>query len=174
MSLQARMSSSDNRLYNVNRDVAHNFTQVMSLVAGRLEDQQWVELSEVLARENVSMDDLGNACGCYCTYLASAATKPELSMHDSIEASGFFACKPAAQVAVLAMIGTAYAGIQFAGVRDASISVGGKVDGPLASLEQLLEYADRFRRYAGMSRWQRRLLHLRSRITNAFAAFRKS
>jgi hypothetical protein len=95
-------------------------------------------------------------------------------MHDSIEASGFFACKPAAQVAVLAMIGTAYAGIQFAGVRDASISVGGKVDGPLASLEQLLEYADRFRRYAGMSRWQRRLLHLRSRITNAFAAFRKS
>jgi hypothetical protein len=168
------MSSSDSRLYSVNRDVAHNFKQVMDLVAGRLEDQQWVELTEVLTRENVSMDDLGEACGCYCTYLASAATNPELSMQASIEASGFFACKPAAQVAVMATIGTAYAGIQFAGIRDASISANGKVEGPMASVEQLLVHADRFRRYAGLSRWQRRFLRLRSRVAEAFAAFRKS
>jgi len=115
MTLQARMTPNDQRLYNPSRDVAHNFQQVMELVAGRLEDQKWPELTEVLKREGVSMDDLGAACGCYCTYLASAAIEEKAdknTMQTSMMDSGFFKCKPAAQVAVLAMIGTCYAGIQ--------------------------------------------------------------
>jgi hypothetical protein len=53
MTLQARMSSEDRRLYNPSRDVAHNFQQVMELVAARLEDQSWPELEEILRREKV-------------------------------------------------------------------------------------------------------------------------
>ena len=103
MTMQARMTANDQRLYNPSRDVAHNFQQVMEMVAGRLEDYSWTELSEVLKREQTTMDDLGEACGAYCDYLATSAKMPHWSMYDSLEHCGFFKTKPAAQVAVLAM-----------------------------------------------------------------------
>ena len=37
MSLQAQLSKNDPRLYNPNRDVAHNFATVVTEVADRLE-----------------------------------------------------------------------------------------------------------------------------------------
>ena len=46
MTMQARMTANDQRLYNPSRDVAHNFQQVMEMVAGRLEDYSWTELAE--------------------------------------------------------------------------------------------------------------------------------
>lgn len=164
MSLQARMSEGDRRLYNPSRDVAHNFKEVMNIVAGRLEDQKWPELVEILKREQVSMDDVGEACGCYCTYLASAAN-PDMvgvSMSESLKLSGFFECKPAAQVAVLAMIGTCYAGIQFGGIREASI--GG--EGPLETIAEVAGHAARLHRYMGMPYWQRRLADFKRRLVN--------
>lgn len=90
MTIQARMSPEDKRLYNPSRDVAHNFQQVMTLVAARLEDAKWPELNEILKRENVSIDDLGDACGAYCTYIANGVNDPKLSMFESLDKSGFF------------------------------------------------------------------------------------
>jgi hypothetical protein len=156
MTIQARMTAEDKRLYNPSRDVAHNFQQVMHMVAARLEDNKWPELDQLLKRENVSIDDLGEACCAYCTYIASAATDPKMSMFESLNKAGFFKCKPAAQVAVLAMIGSCYAGIQYAGVREATISG----EGPLQTVADLMKYAEEFRKYAGMSslrRWYERL-----------------
>jgi hypothetical protein len=160
MTMQARMSSDDKRLYNPSRDVAHNFKEVMDLVAGRLEDQAWPELDSLLKREGVTMDDLGEACGAYCNYLASAANDPELSMHRSLEKHGFFACKPAAQIAVLALIGSCYAGIQFSGIREATING----EGPLQSVGDLIKHAEHFRRYAGMSRLRRKWENIKFKL----------
>ena len=170
MTLQARMSADDRRLYNPGRDVAHNFQEVMNLVAGRLEDEKWPELAEILKREKVNMDDLGEACGAYCRYIASAADedKRELSMIDSMRASGFMDCKPAAQVAVLAMIGTCYAGIQFGGIREATI--GG--EGPLESIADVAKHADRLKSYIGKPRWRRKLSDLGRRIGHALQTIR--
>jgi hypothetical protein len=64
----------------------------MELVAGRLEDNAWPELDEILKREGVTLDDLGEACGAYCKYLTVAVTAPEMSMHAGMELSGFFDC----------------------------------------------------------------------------------
>lgn len=170
MTLQARMSEGDRRLYNPSRDVAHNFKEVMDIVAGRLEDQKWPELIEILGREGVSMDEIGEACGCYCTYLASAADQDMagISMIESMRASGFFKCKPASQVAVLAMIGTCYAGIQFGGIREAT--VGG--EGPLETIAEVAQHATHMHRYMGLPRWRRKLVDFRRRIVKAFQAFR--
>jgi len=168
MVLQARMSQDDARLYNPSRDVAHNFKEVLELVAARLEDQAWPELVDVLKREEVTMDDLGEACAAYCQYVASAIEHPNRPMQVSLEVAGFFKCKSAAQVAVLAMIGTCYAGIQHAGIRDATI--GG--EGPMASVNDLLESADRVLRYTGSSRLARRWYRFKERIKNALKAFR--
>jgi len=166
--LQARMSADDRRLYNPSRDVAHNFGEVMELVAGRLEDHKWAELDEVLKREGITMDDLGAACGAYCEYLAYGKTEPQLGMLEGMTKSGFFDCEPAAQVAVLAMIGTCYAGIQYAGVRESTI--GG--EGPLESVDELLCHAERFRRFQGMSWFRRRFEMLKIRIRKALQSLR--
>ncbi len=170
MTLQARMSADDRRLYNPSRDVAHNFQEVMNLVAGRLEDHVWPELDAVLQREGITLDDLGEACGAYCTYLASAVHDPNLPMSESLRASGFLKCKPAAQVAVMAMIGTCYAGIQHAGIREAS--VGG--EGPLYTVGDLLVHAERFRAQVGQSRWRRQWERFKARCRAGFDALRRS
>lgn len=170
MTLQARMSADDRRLYNPARDVAHNFQEVMNLVAGRLEDHAWPELDGLLTRENINLDDLGEACGAYCRYLASAIHEPTLPMGEALIKSGFLACKPAAQVAVMAMIGTCYAGIQHAGIREAS--VGG--EGPLYTVENLLVHAERFRAQLGRSYWQRRWDRLKARFRAGWEALRRS
>lgn len=169
MSLQARMTANDQRLYNPSRDVAHNFQQVMRLVADRMEDHSWAELDEVLAREGITMDDLGEACGAYICYLTNAAHAPDLPMEKSLEQCGFFNAKPAAQVAVLALIGTCYAGIHHVGIREAT--VGG--EGPLQTVDELLVYAQRFRDYAGMSRTRRRWERLKRRIRTMVQAMKQ-
>lgn len=170
MGLQARMSEGDRRLYNPSRDVAHNFQEVMELVAGRLEDRKWPELAELLDREAVDMDEVGRACGCYCTYIASAAN-PDMvgvSMVESLRKSGFFECRPAAQVAVLAMIGTCYAGIQFGGIREAT--TGG--EGPLETIAEVARHAEQLHSYMGMPRWRRKLSDFKRRIVTTYLAFR--
>jgi len=169
MTLQARMTAEDPRLYNPSRDVAHNFQKVMELVAGRLEDHAWPELDEVLRREGITLDDLGEACGAYCRYLSLAVTAPELTMHAGLELSQFFDCKPAAQVAILAMIGTCYAGIQFGGIREATI--GGK--GPLETVSDVLKHAEEFQAYSGVPRWRRKLMRAKARIKQAIQVLRK-
>lgn len=169
MSLQARMSEGDKRLYNPSRDVAHNFKEVLSLVAARLEDCAWPELSEILKRENVDMDDLGEACAAYCRYVASATENPTEPMQVCMSNSGFFEAKPAAQVAVLAMIGTCYAGIQHSGIRDATL--GG--EGPMASVSDLLEDADRLLMFHGRSKLGRKLAKFKYKLSQAISVFRK-
>lgn len=170
MGLNARMSADDRRLYNPSRDVAHNFQDVMNLVAGRLEDHAWPELHEILKREAVTMDQLGEACGAYCTYLASAADedKQDWLMTKSIQESGFFDCEPAAQVAVLAMIGTCYAGIQFGGIRECTVDG----EGPLQTIGDLMEHAKEFAAYQGMPRWKRKWVRFKMKIKAAWAAMR--
>lgn len=168
MGLQARMSENDRRLYSPNRDVAHNFKDVMELVASRLEDGKWPELAELLQREGVTMDDLGEACASYCQYIASANTEPTKSMVDSLKDSGFFKTKPAAQVAVLAMIGVCYAGIQYAGVREATVNG----EGPLKSVPELMQYAVELRKYMGMSWFQRARAKINARFSRVFAALK--
>jgi hypothetical protein len=168
MTMQARMSADDRRLYNPSRDVAHNFKDVMNLVAARLEDEVWPELTALLKREAVTMDDLGEACGAYCRYLASAVEEPNLPMQQSLDKAGFLSCKPAAQIAVMALIGSCYAGIQFAGVREATING----EGPLQSVGDLLQHAQHFQEHVGLSRWQRKLKKWKSKFSQAFKAFK--
>jgi hypothetical protein len=140
--MQARMSSSDPRLYNPSRDVAHNFQQVMLLVSAQLEDKVWPDLNQLLEREGVSLDDLGQACGAYCNYLVNSKDDHSLEMEEAVKKSGFLDCKPAAQIAVMALIGTCYAGIHHVGIREASIMG----DGPLKTVADLLQGSKKFRK----------------------------
>lgn len=164
MSVQARMSEGDRRLYNVNRDVAHNFKYVMQIVAQRFDEDAWPAITSLCKRENVPISEIDKALSCYCEYVAMAGSHPERDMFQALNLSGFFACHSTAQVAVMAMIGTTYAGIQFVGVREAT--VGG--EGPMASMLDLISGAKKFRKYAAMSLFRRAMIYYYRRFLTLF------
>lgn len=155
MALNMRTSEADSRLYNPARDVAHNFQDVVQSMAERLEDGVWSELDSLLKKEGISLDELGEACGRYAEYVAMAANKDTAtkSVEEALEHSGFLNTDPVAQIAVMAMLGQIYTGIQHVGIRE--VTLGG--DGPAADTKDLLKAADRIRQYMSKPRWLRNL-----------------
>ena len=151
-SLQARLSQDDRRLYNTNRDVAHCFGDMMREVAARLEDERWKDLADLLKREMVGMDELGEACEAYCLFVASSVEDPKETMEEALHRTGWFKMSHTAQVAVMAMLGTVVSGYFFHGVREATL--GG--EGPASTLQDLRASGSRCSRLLRMSpirRW---------------------
>jgi hypothetical protein len=165
-SIQARMSKEDPRLYNVNRDVAHNFERVAQLVAGRLEDELWPELSDILKREGVNQEDLGEACQAFIKFVATGFEDPKADMAMALDRCGWMKVKPGAQVAVMACLGTVIIGMHHAGVREATL--GG--EGPAMTLKQLTDYGEQSSKLITQGRWARRWRRWTSRIRAAFSA----
>ena len=165
---QARMSEGDPRLYNPSRDCAHNFQAVVELVAARLEDGAWPELDSHLKENDVSMDDLGEACAAFCNFVASAAENPDEKMEEAMRRVGWFDCKPLAQAAFLAVLGTVYAGIYFTGVREATF--GGV--GPASTVHEVAKAGAKFLAITRVPRWKRRLNNFCLYFSKMFAALR--
>lgn len=163
--MQARLSESDRRLYNPSRDIAHNFLQAAEAVAGRLEDHVWPELDALLEREGVTMDDLGEACDCYLKYLIQSKAEPTRSMKQSLQDSGWFACKDLAQIALLAHYGAYYAGVAFAGLREATLAS----EGPLMTVEDLTKSTEQLYQFLGTPHWKRWLMRQQSKLKRIFA-----
>ena len=165
-SIQARFSEADPRLYNVNRDVAHNFKQVANMVAGRLEDRLWPALAGVLDREHITDDDLGIACQAFCLFVATSAENPDEDMSQAMWRSGWFDVKPVAQVAVMAILGTVLLGYHFAGVREATLAG----QGPAMELKDLAARGEECARLLSLPRWKRSLYLWKTRFGAAWNA----
>jgi hypothetical protein len=157
--LQARFPEAT-PLYNPSRDVAHNFIPVVQEVSRRLQYKLWPELAEMLAEKDISDEELGDAACAFCTYMCSAKTEPEQELAAAIEKSGFTKCRPEAQIAVMAMIGMVYTGIQHVGIREATINGVGPVmnlDDVLEAGREVLTYFQRRQRKWSIMRWFVRL-----------------
>lgn len=163
-SLQARLSQNDPRLYNANRDLAHNFQMIAKLVAGRLEDRVWPELTTLLDKHGVTDDELGAACQAYCLFVGSQADDPHETMLAGLDRSGWLRVRPEAQVAVLAVLGTVVLGIQYAGVREATL--GG--EGPAATLHEVIAWGERSSKLLALPRWRRRWAIWTNRLRSAW------
>lgn len=168
MTLQARASEWDHRLYNVNRDVAHNFGDVMREVAGRLEDERWPVLVDVCKTHGVTQDDLGRACEAYCLFVAAATEDKREGMTACLTRSGWYAVPEVAQVALMAIMGTVISGYYWVGVREATI--GGQ--GPCASCQDLREAGRRCSQLMLVPWWRRKVLRLRSWLFAVIEAVR--
>lgn len=128
--LQARMSQADPRLYSTDRDLAHNFGDVMRETAARLEDGRWEPVKKYLEAAGVSPDDVGEACAALCLFVGNAAACPGDTMATAMARAGWFGdkVKPEARVAVMAVLGTVVTGYYFAGVRHATLDGRGPTD----------------------------------------------
>jgi len=150
------MSEGDPRLYSVNRDVAHNFKDIMRIVADRLRNRCWPGLEAVMATEHVTDQNVSQAFDCLCRFILSAQEHPRMPFEEALAKSGFEQCQNAAQVAVLAMLGSVTLGYHFVGVREATI--GGV--GPAKELADLAQEATAVVRWFSMPRWRRSLVAL--------------
>ena len=166
--LQARFSEHDSRMYNVNRDLAHNYKRILEVVAARLEDGTWEELDVHLKENDVTMDDLGEACAAFCRYVASATTDKKSSMFEGLTNAGWFECKPLAQAAYLAVVGTVVAGMAHRGIREATLGE----DGPALRVGDLTEAGERCLKALRVPRWKRRWFGFTARLKGAFASLR--
>jgi hypothetical protein len=164
--IQARMTEHDPRLYNVNRDVAHNFERVATMVAGRLEDELWPDLADICKREGCTMDDLGAACQAFCKFVGTSAEDPQADMQIALERCGWFGVHPAAQVAVMSCLGTVILGMHFSGVREATLAG----EGPAMGLAKLASYGEQSAKLITEGRWKRRRRRILLRLRRAWSA----
>lgn len=160
MTLQARSSEWDHRLYNVNRDVAHNFSEVVREVANRLESMRWDALKQMLKERGVTEDDLGKACEGFMLFVASAVENPKETMGGCLRRSGYLDAPEEAQIAYMAILGTVMAGYYWTGCREATL--GGV--GPCQTNQDLREAGAQASRLLAMPRWKRRLAKLYHRF----------
>lgn len=168
MSLQARFSANDNRLYRPERDVAHNFGSIAMAVAQRLEELENNPgaLAEFKQHFKVTDDELGEACAAFCKFVASAADPESKSMAQSLERSGWFAVKEPAQFLYMAVLGTVISGVYWAGVREASIAN----YSPCKNYQELANHGIQTSRMMTIPRWRRGITFVWQRIKLAFVA----
>lgn len=137
--------------YAPHRDIVYLFPSVLQNVAARLEDAPFAPLHKILRERGITLADLGEAMGCYCKYMNASHQDPDKKMWDVLEESGWNACKPEAQIAVMFYAGVLMTGTFFKGVRDV-VPLGGKTP---AAVSDLIGAARQLDAYLAMPRWQR-------------------
>ena len=167
-SLQARLSKDDPRLYNCNRDVAHNFHGVMTCVMGRLRNRVWPELEEILEDAGCTDQDLADAVEALCVFAAGTKDNMLLDFKDQLEQSGWFQTPGAAQAAVMATMGTVFLGYVYAGLREATL--GG--EGPALGLVDLAASGKEAAEFMATPKWKRGWVQRWKRWTAAFRTLR--
>lgn len=165
MTLNARMSQQDPRLYSPNRDVAHNFGEIIMEVAKRCEEGNWDTLREYAKEKGLTDEDLGKVCQAVCQFVAKDPEKGE-SMAVGLSKSGFLDLPPAGRVVVMAYLGVVTLGVHWAGVREATING----VGPAQGYKQLRWHGMRCAKLMTLPRWRRRLYNLQSRVKKAWRA----
>lgn len=159
MSLEVRFidEGGEERRSSPARDVAFFWPQLVSLASdglrpGRVEP--W--LKDYLDAQGVSTLDLLAAAAAYYQFCQLALSPDIDNPRAALQASGFFDCHPAAQLAVCAKLGQIVSGAFWAGIR--SSTPAGKVPSTVQALREhaqglLQELSGGRRRW----RWLRRL-----------------
>jgi hypothetical protein len=162
--LQARFNPSDPRLYDPNRDVVHNFAAVVTRVAELLTDQNWEDLRVYLADQQVTEEQLGQACVCFCDFVLQAHAPP-YDLEEALQKAGWFELPTAARLAYFACLGLVVGGVYHTGVRYATLK---GPAGPMLSAEELVAVSRRAADLLKKPRWRRRLIRWRQRIAAWF------
>ncbi len=164
MSLNARMTQGDNRLYNVNRDVAHNFDFIIQEVAKCVEEERWPALTEIARKAQITDVALGMAVAALCKFVYVQADYPKESMASCLERCGWLSLPESARVVAMAYLGTITLGTHFAGVREATL--GGV--GPALTYKKLRWHGRQLVLLMQLPRWKRWFYRLRQRLRRAW------
>lgn len=164
MSLQARMSQGDDRLYNVNRDVAHNFGFVMLEVAKAIEEERLSSLAKIAKDYNVDDETIGKCMQSLLKFVAVQAEDPKESMACCLARCGFLDLPEMARVVVMAYLGVVTLGIHHRGVREATM--GGH--GPADTYKKLVGHGRKLSLLMKISKFRRRMYRWKEKIRHAW------
>lgn len=165
-SLNARMSQSDPRLYNVNRDVAHNFDFVIQEVAKCMEEQRWRTLTTLAKTHQISDFELGRTCEALIKFIGVQVDNPKESMAACLARCGFLDLPEMARVIVMAYLGNVTLGIHHSGVREVTLDG----VGPALTYRKLRWHGRKLVLLMTMPRWRRRLYRMKERLRRAWRA----
>jgi len=163
VTLNARMSPSDSRLYNVGRDVAWCFGHAIMEVAKRCEEGRWEALVKLAKEKGVTDEELGKACQCLCVFVETQMDQRE-SMAQGLARCGFLDLNENARVIVMAHLGTIMLGMHWAGVRETTI----QGVGPTLGYQGLRRYGRRCALLMQLPPWRRRLYNFWTRAKRAW------
>lgn len=167
-SLQARMSEHDPRLYNVNRDVAWNFKEIITEVAGRVEDGKWEPLNQLMQEKGITPEQQGEGIAAICRFVAGATDIKKESMGVCLQRCGFYDIPDYAQVAIMAYLGTVILGVYWHGAHEATM--GGV--GPCATYQDLADAGAKCHKLLALPKWRRKLNAFVYRIQRAWNTLR--
>lgn len=167
MPMKLRPKGSNDPFYNPNRDLAYCYPQMVEEIAKRFNDHRWGYLESMAEQYGASFDSLCDAMDAYIAFLNAAHREPEKAMQQVMADSGWLSQPKAAQVAIMAMLGTVCTGQLFYAIREESTPEAGPQD--VADLQQYMGQAKRVL-YAHpwkerLRSWCRRLLYRRPRVT---------
>jgi hypothetical protein len=165
MSVNARMSQSDQRLYSPNRDLAHCFGDVMKEVAASCEDGKWDALVDLARANKVTDEQVGEGCAALLYFIYSQSDQRE-SMAQGLARCGFLDLDPVVRVILMAHLGKVILGMHWAGVKEATL--GGV--GPAQTYRDLRFAGRHCARLMEMPRWKRRARLWWYRVKQAWAA----
>jgi hypothetical protein len=166
-SLQARMTQGDSRLYNVNRDVAHNFDYVIMEVSKCVETGRWDALVALAKEKKISDEELGKVCQALCRFVVVQTDNPKESMASCLARCGFLGLNATARIIVMAYLGIVTLGMHHAGVREATLNK----EGPALTYKQLRWHGAKLVLLMKMSKLRRRFYCLKQRIRRAWRTF---
>ena len=152
MVLQLRKKGSDDPMYAPARDVAYLYPEAIAIVNRTLEDSKDAIVRDLLKTHDISLGDLGEAAGAFCRFMNSAHRDPKADAELCLTRSGWFHCKPMAQVAYMYYVGTCMTATFFRGIRE--VTELGKAPS-LVTIEQIGWTVKRMLIFARMSPWQR-------------------
>jgi hypothetical protein len=166
MSIQARMTPGDNRLYNPSRDLAHNFGAIVLEAAKSASSGRWPAITKLAKEKEIPDEILGKAFEIVTKFIGRQADDPKESMHSCLARCGWLELPEYARVCVVAYIGLITIGMQHAGVREASI----QGNGPAMGYKRLRWHGRKFALLMKMGWIRRSLYKLRARLRKAFRA----
>lgn len=151
--------ATDAELYNPGRDLAYAYPKMVSEVTQRFNSESWPALIGMTDQAGVTYDQLCDAMEAYCLFLNQAHQRPDESMAEVMVRSGWMSQPPAAQVAIMAMLGTVCSGQLFHAIRDLS-----KPDGPaLTNIAALAESGRRCKLLTYRAQWTVKVIAIKER-----------
>jgi hypothetical protein len=155
MTLQAVLSREDPRLYDPNRDCAHNFPRVVRGVLQLLSEERWKYLTDELRGRGYTNDDLSQAMEKYVV-MVRMSLETEQSFPEAYKASGWAAVPEPLKVAIAATLGAQLTVMYFHGSREASLGPLGPPNREYGLIQQSLNDAQWM---LGLPPWRRGLVH---------------
>lgn len=136
------------------RDLRYCYPQVLRVVVQNFNERKWPELMALTEEHGIDFGQLCDAMSSYETFLVDSCKYPEDDMHQCLVRAGWFEHRPAAQIAIMAMLGITMTGQLFYSVRETT-EAGKDIDPELRKMiEACQEAIDAARRRPWGHRWR--------------------